>query len=86
MNGYGSHTFKWVNKEGKAHWVKFHFKTDQVGNWDTSTTLCFTQLDQKCGNWGAVLLSGHFLVAGDFEAFRYSHELGKWVEREELDG
>jgi len=29
MNGYGSHTFKWVNKEGKAHWVKFHFKTDQ---------------------------------------------------------
>lgn len=29
MNGYGSHTFKWVNDEGKAHWVKFHFKTDQ---------------------------------------------------------
>jgi len=29
MNGYGSHTFKWVNKEGKAHWVKFHFITDQ---------------------------------------------------------
>lgn len=27
MNGYSSHTLKWVNAEGKAHWVKFHFKT-----------------------------------------------------------
>jgi catalase len=30
MNGYGSHTFKWVNDQGKAHWVKIHYKTDQV--------------------------------------------------------
>jgi catalase len=29
MHGYGSHTFKWVNEEGKAHWVKFHFLSDQ---------------------------------------------------------
>jgi catalase len=29
MNGYGSHTFKWVNDHGKAHWVKIHYKTDQ---------------------------------------------------------
>lgn len=29
MNGYGSHTFKWVNEEGEAVWVKYHFKTDQ---------------------------------------------------------
>lgn len=28
MNGYGSHTFKWVNSKGKAVWVKFHFKTE----------------------------------------------------------
>lgn len=28
MNGYTSHTFRWVNKEGKAHWIKLHFKTD----------------------------------------------------------
>jgi catalase len=35
MNGYGSHTFKWVNKEGDAAWVKYHFKTDQeVKNMD----------------------------------------------------
>ncbi|XP_046442738.1 catalase-like [Daphnia pulex] len=29
MNGYGSHTFKLVNAEGKPIYCKFHFKTDQ---------------------------------------------------------
>jgi len=36
MNGYGSHTFKWVNAEGEAVWVKYHFKTEQgIQNLDT---------------------------------------------------
>ncbi|MGE7603127.1 catalase KatA [Peribacillus sp. NPDC097675] len=29
MHGFGSHTFKWVNEEGQAVWVKYHFKTEQ---------------------------------------------------------
>jgi len=29
MNGYGSHTFKNINSQGKACYVKYHFKTDQ---------------------------------------------------------
>ena len=29
MNGYSSHTFKWVNAKGEVHYVKYHFKTDQ---------------------------------------------------------
>lgn len=29
MNGYSSHTFMWVNADGKKFWVKYHFKTDQ---------------------------------------------------------
>lgn len=29
MNGYGSHTFKLVNKNNEAFYVKFHYKTDQ---------------------------------------------------------
>ncbi|MEJ5914880.1 catalase [Pseudokineococcus sp. 1T1Z-3] len=29
MNGYGSHTFQWVNAQGEAFWVKYHLKTDQ---------------------------------------------------------
>ncbi|MGH7289545.1 MAG: catalase, partial [Myxococcota bacterium] len=29
MNGYGSHTYSFVNTEGERFWVKFHFKTQQ---------------------------------------------------------
>jgi catalase len=29
MNGYGSHTFKWVNAGGEVFYVKYHFKTKQ---------------------------------------------------------
>jgi len=29
MDGFGSHTFQWVNAQGARVWVKFHFKTDQ---------------------------------------------------------
>jgi len=29
MNGYGSHTYSFLNAQGDRHWVKFHFKTDQ---------------------------------------------------------
>ena len=29
MNGYGSHTYSWMNAAGERFWVKYHFKTDQ---------------------------------------------------------
>jgi catalase len=29
MNGYGSHTYSWVNAAGEIFWVKYHFITDQ---------------------------------------------------------
>ncbi|MFP4461792.1 MAG: catalase [Thermotogota bacterium] len=29
MNGYGSHTFSFINHENERFWVKFHFKTQQ---------------------------------------------------------
>ena len=29
MDGFGSHTFQWMNDAGEALWVKYHFKTDQ---------------------------------------------------------
>ncbi|MET9604664.1 catalase [Streptomyces sp. NPDC006512] len=29
MNGYGSHTYLWVNGGGQKFWVKYHFTTDQ---------------------------------------------------------
>lgn len=29
MNGYGSHTYSWINRDGKMVWVKYHMKTEQ---------------------------------------------------------
>lgn len=29
MDGFGSHTYQWVNEAGEAFWVKYHFKTAQ---------------------------------------------------------
>jgi catalase len=29
MNGYGSHTFSWINAGGERFWIKYHFKTVQ---------------------------------------------------------
>ncbi|MAL97078.1 catalase [Hydrocarboniclastica marina] len=29
MNGYGSHTYMWINASGEKFWVKYHFHTDQ---------------------------------------------------------
>jgi len=29
MNGYGSHTYSWMNAAGEKFWVKYHFKTVQ---------------------------------------------------------
>ncbi|AER68285.1 catalase [Corynebacterium pseudotuberculosis] len=35
QDGFGSHTFQWINEEGKPVWVKYHFKSRQ--GWDTFT-------------------------------------------------
>ncbi|TXL73750.1 catalase [Vineibacter terrae] len=29
MNGYGSHTYMWINAGGEKFWVKYHFHTNQ---------------------------------------------------------
>ena len=29
MNGYGSHTYMWINEAGEKFWVKYHFHSDQ---------------------------------------------------------
>lgn len=34
INGYGSHTYSFINDEGERFWCKFHFKTNQgIENW-----------------------------------------------------
>ena len=46
MNGYGSHTFLWVNAGGDRFWVKYHFKTDQgIANFDSAEAKAMTAED-----------------------------------------
>ncbi|WP_448851751.1 catalase [Corynebacterium sp. 335C] len=35
MDGFGSHTYQWINEAGERFWVKYHFKTRQ--GWDYLT-------------------------------------------------
>jgi catalase len=32
MQGYGSHTYQWINAEGERFWVKYHFRSNQGVN------------------------------------------------------
>ncbi len=46
MNGYGSHTFLWVNAGGDRHWVKYHFITEQgIQNFTDSEARAMTAED-----------------------------------------
>ena len=65
MHGFSSHTFRWVNKEGKAVWVKLHFITQSgiknltnqqahnlLSDHDYSTRDLFDHLNQgKTAEW-----------------------------------
>jgi catalase len=37
MNGYGSHTYSWINADGQISWVKYHFISDQGVEFLTQT-------------------------------------------------
>ncbi|GGH60902.1 catalase [Rothia aerolata] len=36
MDGFGSHTYQWINAEGERFWIKYHFKTDQGNDYLTA--------------------------------------------------
>jgi catalase len=44
MNGYGSHTYMWVNAAGERFWVKYHFKSDL--GWESFTN---SEAEQMAG-------------------------------------
>ena len=46
MNGYGSHTFSWINAGGEKFWVKYHFKTVQgIENYTEAEALAMAAED-----------------------------------------
>jgi catalase len=48
MNGYSSHTFRWVNAKGEVHFVKYHYKTCQgIKNFTNAEAAAMGQQDSE---------------------------------------
>jgi catalase len=67
MNGYGSHTYLWMNAIGERFWVKYHFKTVQgVMNLSSAEANAMAVEDPDCHRrdlWDAI-------AAGDAPEWR----------------
>ncbi len=67
MNGYGSHTFAWINAAGERFWIKYHFKTRQgiqCFTAEQATRMAGIDPDHATRDlYGAI-------AAGDFPAWR----------------
>src|SRR5665213_1895544 len=63
MNGFGSHTFMWVNASGERFWVKYHFKTDQgIENFTDAEAKAMTAEDpdfHRADLWESIASGDH---------------------------
>lgn len=83
MNGYGSHTFKWVNAGGEEFLVKYHYKTDQgikcftgaesaaqgVKDKDWSTNDLFNEIEK--GNYPSWTWYAQVMPIADADNYRF---------------
>lgn len=63
MEGFGIHTFRFINKEGKSHFVKFHWKPKQgvMGLiWDEAQRISGKDADFHRRDLWEAIDSGHF--------------------------
>ncbi len=84
MNGYGSHTYMWVNATGERFWVKYHFHTQQgIENLsgDDATAIAGKDADFhrrdlfdaiKAGNYPQWKLSVQVMPYADATTYRYN--------------
>jgi catalase len=72
MNGYGSHTYLWINEAGEKHWVKYHFHSDQ--GVESLTDDVATQIAGKDADFHRRDLY-QAIEKGDFPSWRLSVQL-----------
>ncbi|MBP2215603.1 catalase [Arthrobacter sp. CAN_C5] len=63
MNGYGSHTFMWINEAGVKSWVKYHFKSNQgheVLTGDQAEALAGSDADHHLRDLSENIAAGNF--------------------------
>ena len=72
MDGFGSHTFQWVNEAGEAVWMKYHFKTDQgIKCLNSSEAAEAAGLDPKTHNRDLI----DAIEGGDFPSWTVSVQI-----------
>ena len=72
MNGYGSHTYSFINAIGERYWVKFHFKTLQ-GHAHFTDAEAAAAVGQNRETSQADLF--HAIAAGDFPRWRFAVQI-----------
>ncbi|WP_026553601.1 catalase [Arthrobacter sp. H20] len=63
MNGYGSHTYMWINEGGEKFWVKYHFKSNQgheVLTGDQAEALAGSDADHHLRDLSENITAGNF--------------------------
>ncbi len=72
MNGYGSHTYSFINAIGERYWVKFHFKTLQ-GHAHYTDAEAAEAVGQNRETSQADLF--HSIADGDFPRWRFAVQI-----------
>ncbi|GAA3811127.1 catalase [Cellulomonas soli] len=77
MDGFGSHTYQWINAAGERFWVKYHFKTHQG-----IETLTAEQAQQLAGSDADVHIRDLFehIEAGDFPRWTLSVQVMPYAD------
>ena len=85
MNGYGSHTFQWINEAGEAFWVKYHFISRQgVENFtdEEATTMAGINADHHRQDLWEAIENGDYPIwdvkvqimpVAEAENYRWNH-------------
>ncbi len=77
MDGFGSHTYQWVNAQGERFWVKYHFRTNQGNDFLTQE-----QADRMAGEDADMHrrdLYDH-IAAGDFPSWDLSVQVMAYAD------
>jgi catalase len=72
MNGFGSHTYAFINDKGERHWVKFHFKTLQgIKNWTNAKAAAQVAHDRETHQRDLF----EAIEKGDFPKWKFSVQI-----------
>jgi catalase len=80
MDGFGSHTYQWINAAGERFWVKYHFTTDQgIKNFTNE------EASQLAGSDADVHIRDLYeaIDGGDFPSWTLSVQVMPYADAEE---